>query len=171
MSVAPVSEEAFISAALVQALCACPSFQARCGVPTDAAARAFVVEGDGGVADDGFVLGVDGDRIDLAGVVAAVVGTVFPSEPTGRTPGVQRREGEATILLGLPPTPGDTPADAYRRALNDAGAIRRELRDQALTAGVPPLWGIGLTLGEVEPATGVQAGRYLVVLTVTWIVP
>lgn len=108
------------------------TWQALLGVSTDTAARARVVEGDGGIpADhdpaDGDPQATAGDDsvFDLVPPFAVAAGEVEPPEPAGT--GVFTRRGRVLFTIVLPRRlPGETPPAALRRARNVLGDIRQE---------------------------------------------
>lgn len=168
MPVAPISYEAQVSAALVAMIAASASWQAACGVATATLARACIIEDDAGLRRAS--LNVDGTALDTARIWAAVrVGTAKTTLRAWQTYG---RSGEAQILIVAPKIPGDTPADAERRARNLAGAIRDDINAQwgQVVGGTPtPAAGdCDVAAPVLADDTGPLAGSILIHLDISW---
>lgn len=111
------------------------AWQTLLGVGTAALAKARIVEWDGGFdyTEGEAVVNCLGDSITAAAPLLAITSTEFPSEE--RALDSERRSGEFIARFYLAKTITDTAPEHGRRALNTAGAIRAQIRDQFGTAG------------------------------------
>lgn len=111
------------------------TWQALLGVATVALAKARIVEWDGGLdyTEGEAVVNCLGDPIVAVAPLLALTSIDFPTEQ--RALDSERRSGEFTARFYLPKTVTDTAPEHGRRALNTAGLIRAEVRDQQGVSG------------------------------------
>jgi hypothetical protein len=168
MPIAATSYEAQVSAAMLNMLAASATFQTLTGAASAAAARAFLIEDDGGQITQGKAC--DGTALN-AGVTYFVVRT-GPLRRVDRAFNTYGAEGEVGILGVLARIGNESDTDALRRARNAQGGIRADLEAMfgtivngaaALVAGrfdgPPP---------EITDTTGPLRGRIYLFLDLAW---
>ena len=168
MTVPATSYEALVSAAAVNMLAASTTVQTLAGVGTAAAARAFIVEDDGGQITQGKSC----DGAPLNPVVSYFVVRAGPLRRVDRALNTYGAGGDVGILGVLTRIGNESDSDALRRARNLQGNIRAELEalfgttvngTAAFVAGLfdapPP---------EICDTTGPLRGRIYLFLDLVW---
>lgn len=165
MPVTPTSYDAKTSDAFVRMLSACTSVQTWLGAANAAAALSKILEDDTGdlvakYASDGATFDVSGNFL------------VVRLGETRRTPRAWLTwgtDGDATIVLAEVATPGDKAPEAFRRARNNAGAIRVEFESKfSAQADYIPAGNITVSDTVLCDESGGLNGRLLTILTVAW---
>lgn len=176
MAVTHDSYEAAVLGYAIAMLAGSATFRTLVGAATDAAAKAFIIEVDGGEeleAGVGKAIACDGSTLTFANsdgkitkAYAQVASLVFPAEQVAV--GWERREGEVAIAIVMPATSGDKPHERTVRALNVLGAIRSELRSQLGAAGKLAAGSVDCALRPIPESTGALRGCQQGILTIRW---
>ena len=152
--------------AAITMLAASATLQALLGVGTAAAAKARIVEWDGG-DPPGKVTATDGSVFTLAPPYAQITTRVF-TEDNAVAFGWTKRTGELEIAIIVPLTTADTPPERIRRCTNAVGGIAADITAQFGTANC-------LAAGEAVPAiaplpeeTGPLRGATVGTIALTW---
>lgn len=170
MTVTYDSYEAAVVGYAIDMLCGAATFRTLVGAANPTAAKARVIEFDGG---DPYIVGqaqakaADGSTFTVAPPYAQVASTDFSSDDTTAM-GWVRRNGAVEIALTFAPVAGDTPAERVRRSLNLLGQIRAEIEAQFGTAGKLALGYVSTQLLPLPDDTGALRGTTAGKLTITW---
>ena len=168
MPVTPTSYEAQVSTALVNMLAATAAFQLATGAADATAARAFIVEDDAGLAREGKC--VDGSALDLTKCWAAV--RVTECRTVDRAADTYGHEGDAQILLVVPPLANETKTEYLRRGRNLGGGVRDQLTAQfgQTVNGAPTPLGATITTPPpvISDETGPLQGQLLIPLDISY---
>ncbi len=167
MSLAYSGYESAVVGVAIDMLAASGSWRAAVGATTSTAAKARIVEGDGGAAGDvprGSMINCLGDLVAIAGVRAMVTSSGIESDDSQAIGHVAHR-GSVEILIVVPPTPGDAPPERMRRARNLCGLIRDEM--QAAVGGPGAFAHAHIDLSAAEIIDDAPAVRDVVATTIT----
>lgn len=143
MPVAATSREAKISEALVNMVGTCAIAQSLTGAANLTACKAFIVEDYAG--DRGTFKAVDGTTLNpLLTFFVVRLGEVTAEKRARDTYGWT---ATATIMINQAVTPGDTPAEQFRRIRNAQGDLAAQLTAQF--GSVSPF--VAHVAGEINP--------------------
>lgn len=132
-----------VSEALVQQLADCAAFRTLVGAANATAAKAFIIEDDGGDPETGAA----GSQASENSTVNAVTGSfavvrLTSGERVDRGGMTFGWEHEADIDLIIRPTNGDSAPEAFRRARNVAGSVMEQFQALFGTAATRIAWGL-----------------------------
>ena len=117
--------------ALVGVVAGCPAWQTVTGAVDATAAQAFIVLGDGGQAGKGNYISFAGTTRALAAPLAVVDLSDQPATTEQLALRSWRNRSPLEAAVFLPLTPGDSPLEAYERALDTCDAILAAVRAAA----------------------------------------
>ena len=170
MTVGYTSYQAAVIGHAINMLVGCAAFRTLVGAATEAAARGFIIEFDGGdpaEAGTDKAIAANGVAFTLTPPYAQIASMDFPADDESATNWL-RRNGVVQIAFVLPPTTGHTAPERQRNALNLLGTICDELNAQY---GQPNKLGTGaasLTLKPLPDGAGANRGTTSGIITLTW---
>lgn len=144
--------------ALVGVLAGTPAWQTVTGAIDATAAQDFIVLGDGGKPGEGKYVSFAGNTKTLAAPLAVVDLSDQPATTEQMSLRSWRNRSPLEMALFLPLTPGDTPLEAYERALDTCDAVLTAVRGAA-NSGILLATLATLTRGPRLIAPGEGMGR------------
>ena len=168
MAVTATSYAAQVLAAAINLLADSTTWRGLVGAANAAAAKAKIIENDGGDLGDGMMVNCLGNRVALAPPLA--VAFTAPARRRRIDTDQWSRSGTVSIDLGLPMTASDSPPEMHRRMINAVDGILDDLEDIALDGrlNVNDLSASDVAMGDPN---GVFAGCVTSTITLAWSIP